>query len=77
VPRRGKADETSQRFGQAVKAARNARGETLETVAGRIDRMDAKYLGEIERGFHSPSISTAVRVARGLELELAELVHGL
>jgi DNA-binding XRE family transcriptional regulator len=36
--------------------------------------MDAKYLGEIERGWHAPSITTAKRIADALEVPLARLV---
>lgn len=39
--------------------------------------MDAKYLGEIERGWHAPSISTAKRIADALEVKLAALVGTL
>lgn len=39
--------------------------------------MDAKYLGEIERGWHAPTIPTAKRIADALELPLAELVREL
>jgi len=39
--------------------------------------MDAKYLGEIERGWHAPSISTAKRIADALEVSLAVLVQNV
>jgi transcriptional regulator with XRE-family HTH domain len=74
VPRRTKADPTAQAFGAAVRAVRQDRGETLEQVAHRLARMDAKYLGEIERGWHAPSITTAKRIAVALEVPLARLV---
>jgi transcriptional regulator with XRE-family HTH domain len=77
VPRRSAADPVSQRFGAAVREARKRRGETLEQVAHRITRMDAKYLGEIERGWHAPSIPTAKRIADALELALSDLVRKL
>jgi transcriptional regulator with XRE-family HTH domain len=67
----------AQQFGARVREARKQRSETLEQVAHRIARMDAKYLGEIERGWHAPSIPTAKRIADALEAELAELVKGL
>jgi transcriptional regulator with XRE-family HTH domain len=77
VPRRDRADETAARFGEAVRAAREARGETLEAVARRLPTMDPKYLGEIERGWHSPTISTAKRIADALQTPLADLVRVL
>jgi DNA-binding XRE family transcriptional regulator len=39
--------------------------------------MDAKNLGEIERGWHAPSISTAKRIADALEVSSAALVENL
>jgi transcriptional regulator with XRE-family HTH domain len=67
----------AQQFGARVREARKQRSETLEQVAHRITRMDAKYLGEIERGWHAPSIPTAKRIADALEVDLAELVRAL
>lgn len=40
-------------------------------------RMDAKYLGEIERGWHTPSIATTTRIAEGLGISVADLVRDL
>ncbi len=77
MPRRTKADVVAIAFGAAVRETRTARRETLETVAERVERMDAKYLGEIERGWHAPSISTAKRIADALEVSLAQLVREL
>jgi ribosome-binding protein aMBF1 (putative translation factor) len=77
VPRRTVADPVARQFGVAVREARRQRGETLEQVSHRIARMDAKYLGEIERGWHAPSIPTAKRIADALEVTLAELTDGL
>jgi transcriptional regulator with XRE-family HTH domain len=73
-------------FGRAVRAARERRRETLEDVAGRIpitgrrgesSRMDAKYLAAIERADHATSISTAARIARALDMRLADLVRDI
>jgi XRE family transcriptional regulator, regulator of sulfur utilization len=77
VPRRTVANPVALRFGVAVRETRQRRGETLEQVAHRIIRMDAKYLGEIERGWHAPTIPTAKRIADALEVELADLVQAL
>jgi ribosome-binding protein aMBF1 (putative translation factor) len=77
VPRRTVADPVARQFGAAVREARRQRDETLEQVSHRIARMDAKYLGEIERGWHAPSIPTAKRIADALEMTLAELTKDL
>jgi transcriptional regulator with XRE-family HTH domain len=39
--------------------------------------MDSKYLGEIERGWHSPTIKTVKRIADALGISVAELFKGL
>jgi len=56
---------------------RQQRGETLEAVAARIARMDAKYLGELERGWHAPTIPTAKRIAIALETTVSELAKDI
>ncbi len=77
MPRRTAADPAARAFGEAVRRRRQERGETLEQVAGRIPRMDPKYLGELERGWHAATIPTAKRIALALEMTLAELVEGV
>ena len=77
VPRRSNANPLATAFGHAVRRERQRRGETLEQVALRLARIDAKYLGEIERGWHAPTIPTAKRIADALEVPLAELVRDI
>jgi transcriptional regulator with XRE-family HTH domain len=77
VPRRTRADPLSRKLGEAIRATREERGETLDQVAHRIPRMDAKYLGEIERGWHSPTIPTVKRIANALDTGLSDLFKGL
>ena len=77
MPRRKAADPTAQPLGRAVRQARQERRGTLEDVARRLGRMDAKYLGEIERGWHSPTISTVKRIATALDISVAELTRDL
>jgi transcriptional regulator with XRE-family HTH domain len=77
VPRRTAADPIARSFGEAVRRRRQERGETLEEVARRIPRMDPKYLGELERGWHAATLPTAKRIADALEASLSELVEGL
>lgn len=86
MPRRASADAPAKVFGDAVRDVRRKRKETLESVAGRIttigrdgeaSRMDAKYLAAIERGNHSPTISTAAKIAQALDVPLADLVREL
>ena len=42
-----------------------------------MGRPDGKYLGEVERGYHSPTITTAKAIADALEIPLADLVSDL
>ena len=88
MPRRDEKppDPTAKAFGAALRACRSARGESLEVVAGRIaiagrngkaSTMDPRYLGEIELGWHAPTIPTAKRIAEALETTLAELTRDI
>ena len=47
----------------------------LEQLGERMDRPDGKYLGEVERGYHSPTLTVAKTIADALEVRLAELVE--
>ena len=64
-------------FGDAVRRERKELGLTLEQLGERFGRPDGKYLGEIERGFHSPTITMAKQIADALDLPLATLVADL
>ena len=72
--RRSDPEPVAQIFGNAVRSARKQRGWTIEDLGSRMGRPDGKYLGEVERGFHSPTITTAKEIADALELRLADLV---
>jgi transcriptional regulator with XRE-family HTH domain len=88
MPRRRKDPEpTSLAFGKAIREQRQAQGRTLEDVAahlpavsrgnGQATAMDPKYLGELEAGWFSPSITTAKLIADALGVPLADLVRDL
>jgi hypothetical protein len=63
MPRRGEApNPVASAFGDAVRAVREARAESLDHVSRRIPRMDPRYLGELELGWHAPTIVTAKRI---------------
>jgi len=64
-------------FGAAVRAARQARGLSVDRLARDIPRMDAAYLAAIERGSHAITIPTALRIAVALRLDLSDLVRDL
>ncbi len=88
--RRATPEPTALAFGKAVRQQRQAQGRTLEDVAALIPAvsrskdgknhataMDPKYLGELEAGWFSPSITTAKLIADALEVPLADLVRDL
>lgn len=91
MPRRRKEpDPTALAFGKAIRQHRQARERTLEDVAAHIPAisrgtddkgqptaMDPKYLGELEAGWFSPSITTAKLIANALGIPLADLVRDL
>ena len=80
MPRRDKArgpDPVAVAFGAAVRTARRDRNLTLEAVADQIPRLDPRYLGEIELGWHAPSIIRAQQIADALGVPLADLVRDL
>lgn len=79
MPRRRRDPEPIARiFGEAVRARRERRGWTLEQLAEEMGSSDhGRYVGEIERGFHSPTLTTAKRIADALDVSLAELVRSI
>ena len=75
MPRRGsEPDPIALAFGSALRKVRNERDLSLEDVAGEVPRLDPRYLGEIELGWHAPSIVMAKRIADALGVTLESLV---
>ena len=77
MPRRTRADPLACRLGEAIRETRERRGETLDAVAHRLEGTGAKYLGELELGWHVPKITTVKQIADALETSLSELFRGL
>lgn len=65
--------DVGERFGQAVRSLREARGWSQERLANRAD-LNRSYMGEIERASVMPSLGTAAKLARALELPLSHLI---
>ena len=59
-------------LGAAVRDSRLARGISQEELASRSE-MDRSYMSSIERGAQNPGIVSLVRVAKALDMTLAEL----
>lgn len=60
-------------FGRALAELRVQRGISQEEASLRSD-VSRGYFGKVERGDASPTFETIVKVARGLELPVAEIV---
>jgi len=78
MPRRRQDPEPVARvFGNAVRDRRTRRGWTLDQLGEQIGSQDGRYLGELERGFHSPTLTTAKRIADALDVALVDLVKDI
>jgi transcriptional regulator with XRE-family HTH domain len=71
-PRRHKGDLLSA-IGETLRAERTERGLTLKQVAEGA-HVSVSYLAEIERGEKDPSSRVLENVARGLDMEVSELL---
>jgi len=61
-------------LGRAVEELRQEAGLTQEGLADRIDG-DFTAVGKVERGTANPTFVSLLRLARGLDVELSELVE--
>ena len=52
---------------------RESRGWSQEVLAEKAD-LNRSYLGEVERGQVSPSLSTAKKIAGALDVSLSDLI---
>lgn len=64
---------TRAALGRAVRDLRQARGLTIEALAGEAD-MHPTYLSGIERGRYNPSYTKLGGLAQALDLEMSELL---
>lgn len=63
----------NERFPSIVRQLRHERGWSQERLA-EMANLNRSYVGEIERGLASPSLVTADKLARALEVDLSALV---
>lgn len=61
------------RFGRAVRELRESQGWSQEQLAENAD-LNRSYLGEVERGYKTPSLATADKLAAALKVSLSALV---
>ena len=71
---RAAADRGASTLGQAIRAAREARGLTQADLAARTQIAQA-YLSYLEQDQREPSLSIAARIARELQIPLDELAN--
>ena len=79
MAKRPRAAQESKRFqqelrrlGLSVRQVRTRRGWTLETAAERMD-LDPTHLAKLEAGNINLTFATLVRIARGLDVAIADL----
>jgi transcriptional regulator with XRE-family HTH domain len=66
-------DDLTAQFGRAVRRARAQHGWSQEQLAGRAE-VNRSYLGEVERAAVTPSLATAAKLARALQVPLSVLI---
>jgi transcriptional regulator with XRE-family HTH domain len=64
--------ETDLQLGSRIRALRQARRRTLREVAAKAGVTES-FLSQVERDVTSPSIATVQRIARALDLSIAQL----
>lgn len=73
----GKGATPRQRiFGDRVRARRQELGLSQEELAHKASIARA-YIGSLESGERNPSLDTVARLASALDVDAADLVHGL
>ncbi|PND33855.1 transcriptional regulator [Achromobacter pulmonis] len=60
-------------LGEAIRRSRRVRGISQEELAHRSE-IDRSYMSSIERGGQNPGIVSVARIARALEMSVAELM---
>jgi transcriptional regulator with XRE-family HTH domain len=75
VRHRGHPDPLAARVGQRIRQLRKAAEFTFDAFVEETS-FGRGYLSELERGLVVPTIGTVARVARALELTIADLVIG-
>jgi transcriptional regulator with XRE-family HTH domain len=69
-------DSPDLKLAGAIRALRNARGTTQEDAAHAAGLTSSSY-SRIERGITNPAWTTVQRIARALDVTLAELAEAV
>lgn len=62
-------------FGESVRAERRLQGKTTREL-GWLAGLHASQVSRLENGLADPKVSTVVRVARALQVTVAQLIEG-
>jgi transcriptional regulator with XRE-family HTH domain len=65
-----------RRFGENVRARREAQSLSQEQLAERAD-LDRTYISGVERGVRNLSLISVVRIAKALKTSASELCEGV
>jgi transcriptional regulator with XRE-family HTH domain len=65
-----------KQFGVNVRKMRSTRGLSQETLADDAG-LHRTYIGAVERGETNISLMNMVKIAKGLQVSLAELIAGI
>lgn len=60
-------------LGTKIKEYRNHSGLTQEELSEKINSKSASYIGHVEQGIKTPSLSFLIKIASKLKVELWEL----
>ena len=67
---------THAAFGRTMRAVRNRRGASQESLALQCG-LDRTYISGIERGTRNPSLTNILKIAAALDVHPAELFAGI
>ncbi len=73
IPQAKQKGDLLSAIGETLRAERTERGLTLKQVAEGA-HVSVSYLAEIERGEKDPSSRVLENIARGLDMEISELL---
>lgn len=65
--------EATQIFGQVVRQARQEAGVSQEALAD-LAGIDRSYIGRVERGETTPSLTLIIKIAKALKISSGELM---
>ncbi|HRI05718.1 MAG TPA: helix-turn-helix transcriptional regulator [Candidatus Dojkabacteria bacterium] len=70
------ANQIEKKFGALLRKARTKAGLTQEKLAFKAN-VSSNYIGRIERGTVSPSLSVVYSIAKAIGITVSKLTEGL